>query len=199
MVWLGLCHINTCRLFNGNFWYIYHHHHHHHHQVALPANISLTLSLSLSHSLSPSIPIIYCSRQVYQTTSCVRAEWLWVITCRSTNTSTNLWRGPLNNITYEFFLAYPAVSHMSYSSYLDVFSRWKVSGHTADVSWSVASRICSLYLVIFLCCSSQYFSLCVLSASMRCIYRVVLTKPPHESNPVLFYRIYQTSIWPIAY
>ena len=38
---------------------------HQYHQVVLPARTSLSLSIS------PSVPIILCSRQVFQTTSCV--------------------------------------------------------------------------------------------------------------------------------
>ena len=79
-------------------------------------NISSSLSSSSScgantnflESLSPFVPIIYRSQQVFQTTSCVCTELLLISSCGSTNTAT------LENITCEFVLA---VSLTPYSSY----------------------------------------------------------------------------------
>ena len=69
------------------------------------------------------------------------------------------------------------------SSHLDGFLRWEVSDRTA-VSWNIASRICSKYLVAFLCSSHQAFSQCVLFVPKWCIHTIVLTQPQFVRNPV---------------
>ena len=66
------------------------------------------------------------------------------------------------------------------------FLRLEVSGRTAVVSWIVASRICSMLLVAFLCSSRQGFSQYVLSASMWCIRTVVLIQLLLGRNPLYF-------------
>ena len=55
-----------------------------HHQVALQARISLTQSLS--------VPIIHHAQQVFQTTSYVRNESMWISSCWSANTGTSMRR-----------------------------------------------------------------------------------------------------------
>ena len=62
-----------------------------------------------------------------------------------------------------------------------------------------ASSIYSKLHITFLCSSHQAFSLCILLASMWCIYTVVFTQPQLQRNPLLFYHIDQTSIWSITY
>ena len=96
----------------------YHHHHH-----LLLARISLTLSLSLflSLSLSPSVSIIHCFQKVFQATTDVRTELLQISSSLSSDTYMSTWRGPKENVAYEFILTLPAVSHMSCSSISDGF------------------------------------------------------------------------------
>ena len=97
------------------------------------------------------------------------------------------WLHKKNN-THKFVLVSPAVSRMSCSSYLDV------SGGTPAVLWSVASRIYSRQHVAFFSSPHLAFSPRILFATMWCIHRAVLTQPHFGKNPVLFYRIDQTSI-----
>ena len=59
---------------------------------------------ALPDPLSPPIPIVYRSRDVFQATSCL-----------------SMWRGEQEYVTYEFFLTSPAMSQMSGSSNLDNF------------------------------------------------------------------------------
>ena len=72
----------------------------------LLAQIFRTLSLSLS----PFIPFIHRSRQVFQTTSYIHTEPLYVSSCWLANTGSFVLRDPLENVTYEFVLASPEVS-----------------------------------------------------------------------------------------
>ena len=55
-----------------------------------------------NQTINPSVPIIHRSRQVFQTTSCVRTELLLVSSRRSFNTGTSMYLGPWKNVTYEF-------------------------------------------------------------------------------------------------
>ena len=66
-------------------------------------------------------------------------------------------------MAYQFILISRAVLCMFCSSYLDGFARWEISGHTAAVLWSVASR---KQHVVFLCCYHQAFSPHILLASI---------------------------------
>ena len=87
--------------------------HHHHLQVVLVEQIFLTLSLSL---------LIHRFLQLLRLTSCVHPKLMWISFCRSANTGISMCRGgPLKNVTYKFILVFPAVFHISYSSYLDGF------------------------------------------------------------------------------
>ena len=83
--------------------YIYHHHH-----VVPLTWISLTLS---RHSSLLSITPSRSSKATF----CVHAELLYV------NSSSSVWRDPSENITYEFVLTSPEVSHRSCSSNMDGF------------------------------------------------------------------------------
>ena len=82
--------------------------------------------------LSPFVPIILRSLQVFLSTSYVRTELLSVCSCRSANTGTSIWRGPLENDTDDFVLASSAVYRMSCSSYLQCF-RGKLAYNTCFV------------------------------------------------------------------
>ena len=92
-----------------------------------------------------------------------------------------MWRGPWENIVYEFILTSPAVSYMSCSSNFDGFlDRWYVT---------VQLLFCGMLL--------PGFQEDAESASMWCIHIVVLTQVTLWKNCVLFYRIGLTSIWPV--
>ena len=147
---------------------------HHHNQVTLRACVSLTFSLSLSLSLSPCVPIIHRSRQVLPTTSSVQSWCKFLMVDQHWHVHV---LGPQNNVAYEFVPASPAVSHMSRSSWTFFEKRGR---------WSY-----NCYLV-GRCCQDLFkiaFSVCVLLASTRYIYTVVLTKPQLGRNTVLFHRI----------
>ena len=98
--------------------------------------------ISLSLSLFPSVPIIHCSQLVFQTTTSVRTELLYVSSLWSANTGSSMYRVPLKNITYEFVLSSPAVSCMPCSSYLtfEIGGRWPYS----CCFIGAASRICTI-------------------------------------------------------
>ena len=78
---------------------------------SLSLSLSLSFSLSLSLSLSASIPIIHCSRHVFQTTSCVRTELMSVSSCWSANTGMSKkghpWSSPFsfNSVRYVLFVS----------------------------------------------------------------------------------------------
>ena len=71
----------------------------------------------------------------------------------STNTGSSMqgrthkWRSSMEGVhwrtSHVFILAFPAVSRMSCSSYLNWFLRWEGSGRTAVVLCGVTFRICS--------------------------------------------------------
>ena len=69
------------------------------------------ISLILSHQL----------RQVLQTTSYIFTELLLISCGWSSNTCSFMWWGPQENVTYEFVLTFPAVSHVSCLSDFDSF------------------------------------------------------------------------------
>ena len=123
-----------CAIFNISW----RHHHHHHHHVTLLAQIYLTLSRHASlSSIAPG--------GVFQATSCIGIELLYIGSNWSSNLCSSMWRGLLEYIAYEFVLTFPAVSSMSGSSNFDSFcDGWVVGGRTAAVLWDVASRTCSI-------------------------------------------------------
>ena len=82
---------------------------------------SHSASTDFSEFFSPSLPIIHHSWQIFQITPCVHIELLLVSSCWLANTDTSIWRGPLENVTYEFVLASLVVSCISCLSYSDGF------------------------------------------------------------------------------
>ena len=119
-----LWHISTCRLFKPkSFIYIYiyiYENHHHHQQVMLLAWIPwLSIAISPNHpSLLAGFPdYILCQYRVV-------VGW-------SANTGASMWRGLLENVTYEFILASLAVPHISYSLFiwivLEISGKWPYS------------------------------------------------------------------------
>ena len=74
--------------------------HHHHHDVAPPARISLTSS------------IVHCSWKVYNATSCIGTELLYIVSCWSSYLFSSLRRGPQEYVPYvacEFIITSPHV------------------------------------------------------------------------------------------
>ena len=87
-------------------------------------------SADLPDLLLPSVSIVHRSREVFQATSCIGTELLYIVFSWSTNVCSSVWRGPLEYIAYEFVLTSPGVSCISSSSNLDSFrGRWLVALH----------------------------------------------------------------------
>ena len=93
---------------------------HHHHQ--------LTLTVQISQAISPSVPIVHCSRLVLQATSSVRIELTSIISCRSVNTGTSMCWGPLKNVSSKFVPASPKVTRMYLFNLHGWLLRLQVSG-----------------------------------------------------------------------
>ena len=79
------------------------------------------LCLCFFVSLAPSVPIFHCSWQVFHTLFCICIELMYISFCWSANIGTSMCSGPLKNVIHELVLASRAVSHMSCSSYLEMF------------------------------------------------------------------------------
>ena len=105
-----------------------------------------------------------------------------------------MWRNPLENVTYEFLFASPAIPCMSCWSWMffEMGGRWPRS------HWIV--ECCFQNLFKWACCILMKFpsSFCVLLASLWCIHIVVLTQLQFRRNLILFYPIHQISIWSIT-
>ena len=86
-----------------------------HHDVIQLAPISLTLSLSLF------IPPSHMSLPAGRPNYILNSHRAVVSSCWSTITGVSMRRGPQENITYEFVLATPTLSHKTCSSDLDGF------------------------------------------------------------------------------
>ena len=100
------------------------------------------------------------------------------------------WRGPLENVAYQFVLTSPAVSCMFWSFYLDGFryERCPFSCCFVGCCFQYLFSTACIILVQFL--SSFFF------ISLQIIE---LTRPLLGKNCVLFHRLSLTSIWLIAY
>ena len=83
--------------------------------ITLSSSLSHTDSMDFPDSLLPSVPIIH--RSSFKTSSSICTELMHISLYWSANTGTSMCRSPSGNITNEFILTYPAVSHMSCSSY----------------------------------------------------------------------------------
>ena len=79
------------------------HHYHHHHHVALLARIS-------PDPLTPPVSIVHRSREVFQTSSCIGTELLYIGSSLSSKLCLSMWRDPQEYIAYEFVLTSPAGS-----------------------------------------------------------------------------------------
>ena len=103
-----------------------------------------------------------------------------------------MWLDPWKNIPYEFVLASSAVCLIRF-----IWMVWEMGGKWQYNCCFVGCCFQELFCVarsILVQIPSTFFFLCVLTASMWCIHTVVLTQPLLGRDPVLFYRIDQTSI-----
>ena len=89
------------------------------------------ISTDISDPLSPPLPFIHWFWQVFQATSSISTELLYVSSTWKSCLCSSLCRGPLEYITYEFVPTSLAVSRMSGSSNFDSFHDW----------WSVAVQL----------------------------------------------------------
>ena len=71
--------------------------------------------------LPPSFSIVHRFQEVFKATTCIGTELLYVGSSWSSFLSSFIWRGPLEYVTYEFFLTSLALSCMSGSSKEDSF------------------------------------------------------------------------------
>ena len=129
-----------------------------------------TASMDLPGPLLPLISIVHRSRKVFQATSSIGTELLYIGTCWSSYICSSMWWGPQEYIAYEFVLTSPAVFRMSGSSNLDSFR----DGWLVDVQ--------------LLLCG-------VCDASIQQVSKRLLL----GINCVLLNRSVLTSIWPIVY
>ena len=154
-----------------------------HHYVVLLGGLSLTLSLF--------VPIVYCSQLV---------SWIHPVYVQSysSNTCTSVWRGPWENVTYEFVHTSPTVSCMFCLPYLGDFwddrlraVQLQFSGHYFQDLFNIARSI----LVQF---SSSFFSIRLVSVHV--VHPCSSTDTTAAwKNCVLFYWIDLTSIGSITY
>ena len=80
-----------------------------------------TASTDLPDPLSPPVSILFRPQEVFQATSCISEEWLYIGSSWTSYLCSSMWKGPWEHITYEFILTSPPVSHMPGSSNLDSF------------------------------------------------------------------------------
>ena len=77
--------------------------------------------MDLPDPLSPPVSIVHRPRDIFQTTSCIGTELLYIGSSWSSHLCLSMCRGPQEYIAYEFVLTSLAVSHMFGSSNLDSF------------------------------------------------------------------------------
>ena len=110
-----------------------------------------------------------------------------------------LWRGPLEYVTYKFVLLSPVVSLMSGSSNLDCFRDfrwWPYSCFFVGYCFQELVQYITQHSCVI---AVKLFSPSVQSASKRCIHIAVLTQHLFRKNSVLSYRTVLTFIWPIPH
>ena len=91
--------------------------------------LSSSSSSSSSHAantdlpdpLSPPVSIVHRFWEVFQATSCISTELLYIGSRWFSNCCSSMWSGPLEHITYEFFCTSPVVSRFSRLSNLETF------------------------------------------------------------------------------
>ena len=114
--------------------------------------------------LLPAVSIVHHSQEVFQATSCISKELLYIGSSWSSNLCSSMCRGPQEYIAYEFILTSPAVSHMSDSSNLDSFRD--------GLLYSCCFVGCCLQDLFSMACSileqllSSFFFICLVSIHM---------------------------------
>ena len=91
---------------------------------------SCAASTDFPDTLSPLLSIVHRSQHVFHATSCISTELLLISSSCSPNPCMSVWRGPEENISYEFVFTSPALSRVPCSSNLDDFEmggRWSYS------------------------------------------------------------------------
>ena len=142
-------------------------------------------NMEFSDFLSPSVPIIHHSWQIFYTAYIVQTELIDVSLCWSANTGMSMCNSPSENVAYRFIFTSPAVPSMSGSSYFEWLVRWMVHNHTAAVLWDASLRICSKQHVTFLCIFYQAFYMCISFVQMVHPYSCIDTATVWEI-PCLF-------------
>ena len=92
-----------------------------------PSSSYNTASMDLHDPLSPLVPIVHRSREVFQATSCIGTGLLYIGSSWSSCLCSSLQKGPHMYFAKQFVLTFPAVSHTSGSSNLYSFvmcGRW---------------------------------------------------------------------------
>ena len=79
------------------------------------------VSMDITEPLSTAVSIVHRFWEVFQVTSCIGTELLYIGSCWSSSFFSSMWRGPLEFIAYEFVLTSSAVSCKSGLSNLDCF------------------------------------------------------------------------------
>ena len=113
-------------------------------------------SMDLPDSLSSPVSIVHRTREVFQATSCIGTELLYIGSSWSSNLCLSVWRNLQENVTYEIILTSRIVSCMSGSS-LIIFvmgGRWPYN----CCFLRFASGTSSILLAAFLCNCCQDFS-----------------------------------------
>ena len=118
--------------------------------------MSSATSMDFPDSLSPPISIVHRFRDVFQATSCIDTELLYIGSSWSTCLCSSMRRGPQYCIAYEFVLTSPAVSHKPRSSHWDNFCD----------GWLVAVQllICVVLLPGLVQYSAQHF--CIIAVKL---------------------------------
>ena len=95
----------------------------HTHTLTYTSSSSSCLTASIDLPDTPLLPIsiVYHSREVFQATSCIDTELLYIGSSWSSNFYSPMCRSPQKYIAYEFILISPAASHMSGLSNFDSF------------------------------------------------------------------------------
>ena len=105
-------------------------------------------STDIPDSLSPLLPIVHRLRQVFQVTSCVLTQLLYVSSGRSSCFCLAICGSPQEYITYELVLASPAVSGVSGSSNLYSFRDGRQVAVQLVSRGGVVARTCSILLSV---------------------------------------------------
>ena len=123
-------------------------------EIPINTSSSSSSSSSLCHATSTDLPgplsslvsIVHCFRQVFQATSCIETELLYIGSSWSSYLCSSMWRGLQEYIASEFALTSLAVSCMFGLSNFDSFrDRWSVTVQL------LLCGTCTILLEAFLC------------------------------------------------